>query len=405
MNDKSKTLPLSGIRVTDFSWVAAGPWCTRYLATMGAEVIKIESSKRIDFTRKTGPFAEGMKGVNQSAYFNMWNQSKKSCTINLTSPKGKEIVKRLVAKSDIVVENFGYGTLENLGLDYDNLKKIKPDIIMVSSSGFGKTGPQKKFLTYGRNLQAASGLSYLTGYPGGAMGVTVIWSDVLTGNTSAFAVMLALHHRRRTGRGQYIDVSMFESTAIQLPEFMMDYAMNQRNASRTGNRSLALAPQNAYRCKGDDRWVAIEVASEKWVDFCRALGEPAWSHDARFQTLFGRLENAAELDSNIEMWTRERTPDEVVTALQKFGIAAGPSSDLHDIVNDKSLYDRGTLVTVNHPEMGEKTGPGLPWTMSGTEPYHTAAPIIGQDNDYVFRDLLGMKDAEIEALTAEGALS
>ncbi len=371
---------------------------------MGAEIIKIESKHRLDFTRKTGPFPQGMNGINQSSYFNMWNQGKKSCTINIASEKGRELAKRLVARSDITIENFGYGTMEKLGLTYNDLKKVKEDIIMVSSSGFGRSGPQKHYLVYGRNIQAASGLSYLTGYPGGDMGITVIWSDVITALTSAFAIMLALNYRRQTGRGQYIDVSMLEATAIQLPEFIMDYAMNGRCAERMANHSLQAAPHNCYRCSGDDKWVAIEVKNERWSDFCQALGNPGWCSDKKFATLFGRLENQDELDSHIGTWTKHHTAEEVVAVMQRHGIAAGATADLEDLFQDESLFERGSLVRVEHPEVGRRVGPGIPWSMSKAEAFHSAAPLLGQDNDYVFKDVLGLSDSEIKSLTAEGAI-
>jgi len=399
------TMPLSGIRVADFSWVAAGPWCTRYLAIMGAEVIKIESQHRIDMTRSSGPFSDGIAGVNLSGYFNMWNQSKRSCTINLASEKGRDIARRLVKISDIVVENFSLGTMEKFGLSYSQLKQLRPDLIMLSSSGFGRTGPQKHYVAYGRNLQAASGLSYLTGYPGAEMGVTIIWSDYISALTNAFAILVALHHRRRTGMGQYIDVSMLEATAMQLPDAIMDYAMNGRNWSRMGNQSNTAVPHNCYRCLGDDKWVAIEVTSEQWPDFCRAIGNLPWCHDMKFADLLQRLAHRDELDRLVESWTSQRTVEDVVSRLQRYGIAAGPSTDLEDLFADESLFDRRTLVRVAHPEAGVKVGPGLPWRMSRVLPDIQGAPLLGGDNRYVFCELLGMSEDEVATLAQEGAIA
>ncbi len=397
-------MPFSGIRIADFSWVVAGPWSTRCLAAMGAEVIKIESKRRPDMAKSIAPYADNIPGVNRAGYFNLLNQSKRSCAINMGNEKGREIAKRLVKVSDIVVENFGFGTMEKFGLGYQDLKKLRPDLIMLSSSGFGRTGPEKEYLAYGRNLQAASGLSYLTGYPGGQMGVTVVWSDCVTGFTSTFALLLALHHRRKTGQGQYIDVSMIEATAMQLPEALIDYAMNGRNQGPVGNTSDIVAPHNCYRCEGDDKWVTIEVKNEQWPAFCQALGEPEWCHDAKFADLLTRVAHRDELDQHVTAWTKQHTVEDVVRTLQSQGIASGPSADLEDLTTDESLYERGSLVRVVHPEVGLRIGPGLPWQMSKVVPIHKSAPLLGQDDHYVFCDLLGMSEDEVANLAAEGAI-
>lgn len=405
MSEHMVSMPLSGIRVADFSWVAAGPWCARYLGTMGAEVIKIESTHRLDMTRKTGPFAHGMTGINQSAYYNMWNQSKKCCTLNLSTEKGKEIAKKIVTQCDVAVENFGYGTMQKMGLGYEELCKARPDIIMVSSSGFGRNGPHKEYLAYGRNVQAASGLAYLTGNPNASMGVTVIWSDILTGLTSAFTILLALRHRTRTGKGQYIDVSMLESTVMQLPEYLMDIQMNHRDACRAGNLNGQSAPCNCYRCAGDDKWVAIEVSNEKWDSFCEAMGNPDWCKNPSFATIASRLENQERLDQMVTIWTKRHTPNEITAILQRLGISASPSFDLDDLLKESSLYDRGTLVYTDHPEMGHKVSPGLQWITSDIPAFHKHAPLLGENNNYVFGQLLGMNPEEINLLIMEGVIS
>jgi benzylsuccinate CoA-transferase BbsF subunit len=397
-------MPLSGIRVADFSWVVAGPWCTRHLALMGAEVIKIESQKRIDFCRMTGPFPNGVKNINTSGYFNMWNQSKKSCSINLADPKGRDIARRLVKVCDVVVENFASGSVEKMGFSYAELKKIRPDLIMLSSSGFGRTGPEKDWRAYGRNLQAASGLYHLTGFPGGSKGTGIVLADAITGLINVFAILAAIHHRNRTGEGQYIDVSMIEATAAHIPESVMDYAINGRNRGCRGNRSETMAPHNAYRCLGEDKWVAIEVNDEQWPDFCRAIGEPEWCRNPKFSDVLGRLAHEDELDRRIGEWTSRRTVEEAVSILQRHGIAAGASADLKDLFADASLYDQGALVKLAHPEAGVRVGPGLPWQMSRVTPDYRRAPNLGEDNSYVFCELLGMTENEVNQLAQEGIL-
>ena len=400
-------LPLTGIRLTDFSWVAAGPWCTRYLAAMGAEVIKIESTQRIDFTRNTGPFAEKKGGLNRSSYFNMWNQSKKSCTININHPQGRELAKRLVKISDIAVENFGYGTLEKLGLGYSELTQVKSDLIMLSSSGFGRSGPFKEFRCYGRNLHAASGLVNLCGYEGGGepRSITVIWADVVAGLASTLAILMALYHREQTGEGQYIDNSMVENCCFHLPEPLLDWALNGREWQRKGNSDETHAPQSCYRCYGDDQWVAISVSNEKWPEFCKAIGNPPWCQEERFANILKRIQNRKELDRFVNDWTKKYTPSEVVSILQSRGIAAGVTYDLEQILGNSDLYQQGTLVKVNHPEVGWRSGPGLPWRLSLVpNPNHFAAPLLGEHNSYVFLDLLKMSKEEVAELTKEGAI-
>ncbi len=400
-------LPLTGTRVTDFSWVAAGPWCTRYLATMGAEVIKIESTQRIDFARNTGPFAEKKEGLNRSSYFNMWNQSKKSCTININHPKGRELAKRLVKISDIAVENFGYGTLEKLGLGYNELTHVKSDLIMLSSSGFGRSGPFKEFRCYGRNLHAASGLVNLCGYEGGGepRSITVIWADVLAGLASTLAILMALYHREQTGEGQYIDNSMVENCCFHLPEPLLDCALNGREWQRKGNSDETRAPQSCYRCQGDDQWVAISVSNEKWPEFCKAIGNPPWCQEERFANILKRIQNRKELDRLVNDWTKKYTPGEVVSILQFRGIAAGVTYDLNQILGNSDLYQQGTLVKVNHPEVGWRSGPGLPWRLSLVpNPNHFAAPRLGEHNSYVLHELLKMSKEEVAELIKEGAI-
>ena len=400
-------LPLAGIRVADFSWVAAGPWCTRYLAAMGAEVVKMESTQRIDFTRNTGPFAEKKPGLNRSSYFNMWNQSKKSCTININHPKGKELAKRLVAMSDITVENFGFGTLERLGLGYKELSQVKSDLIMLSSSGFGRSGPFKEFRCYGRNLHAASGLVNLCGYEGTEepRSITVIWADVLAGLASTLAILIALYHRQQTGEGQYIDNAMVENCCFHLPESLLDYALNGRESVRKGNIEETCAPHNCYRCRGDDQWVAISVSNEKWADFCEALGNPPWCQEERFTNILKRIQNRNELDGLVNDWTKKFTPSEVVSIMQSRRIAAGVTYDLNQILGNSDLYAQGTLVKVNHPEVGWRSGPGLPWRLSLVpNPNHFAAPLLGEHNSYVFHGLLKMSKEEVSELIREGVI-
>ena len=263
-------LPLAGVRVADFSWVWAGPYCTMHLAHLGAEVIKIESQTRLDLTRRLPLYPADMKpGVNRCALFNQWNQGKQSLLLNFTKPEGLAIAKELIRKSDVVVENFATGVMDHLGLGYEELKKIKPDIIMASISGYGHTGPQRHYMAYGPAVAPLTGLSSLTGYAAGPpQEVGISYGDPNAGINATVAICAALAARQRTGQGQYIDVSLLEAMAALVPEGWMDYVMNGTQPPRRGNRDPWMSPHNCFRCAGEDEWVSIACGTdEEWQAF------------------------------------------------------------------------------------------------------------------------------------------
>lgn len=401
------TLPLDGIRVADFSWVLAGPLCTKYLATMGAEVIKIESFDRPDYYRNRQPFADGIPGMNRAGSFNTINFSKKDCTLNLKHPKAVALTKEIIEISDVVVENFAGGVMERLGLDYESLKKIKPDIIMMSSSGLGKEGPGKDFVAYGTTLHAFTGLTGLTGYEDGEpRGIGGTWVDPVTGTIEAFAIMAALHHRSKTGEGQLIDLSMAEVQISLMPEAVMDYIMNGRVQKPRANQDDWMAPHACYPCKGEDKWVAIAVANdEEWEALCKAIGKPELVNDARFADSLSRWKNQKELDPIIAQWTQNYTHYEAAAILQRAGVAAGPSLDPSEVAQDPHLLKRGYIVTLDHPEVGVRQYAGIPWKISGVpKPYLKHAPLIGEHNEYVFHELLGLPTEEVKQLMEAGAI-
>lgn len=401
-------LPLSGIRVTDFTWAVAGPVGTQLMAVMGADVIKVESSKRLDQLREGEPYADHIPGVNRSGRFNNLNLCKKSITVDLKQPEAIDLVRQLIKVSDVVIENFAYGVMDKFGLGHDALRKLRSDLIVVSSIGLGSTGPRKHYVAYGNTLHAFSGLTALTGYYNGPpQGIGGTYSDPLTGITAIFAILAALNHRDQTGEGQYIDLSMAEATLVQLPEAVMDYMMNGRVRKCEGNRDDIMAPHNTYRCKGDDSWVAIAVGSEEeWLAFCKAIGEPAWTKDDKFADTVSRWRNQDELDKLVSEWTRTRTSYEVMETLQKAGVASGPSFNLKELVTDPHLNERGYFFEQDHPEAGRKVVSGLPWRMSQhPDLEYKPAPLLGQHNDYAFHELLGFSQADVEKMTARGILS
>jgi len=402
-----KELPLEGIRVCDFTWAVVGPVATQMMAVMGAEVIKIESNVHTEINRRSTPYVNGEVDVETTGNFHRVNMSKKSCTLDLTKPEGAEIAKDLVKISDIVVSNFRSGIMERFGLGNDVLKGLKPDLILVSSTSMGNTGPMKGYVGYNEEAYAYGGLGNLTGYQDGPPGLIIgDYADYLTGTLEAFAILSALHHRNRTGKGQTVEVSMAEAAGTHIPEAILDYSMNKRVHSRSGNRIHGIAPHNCFRCKGDDRWVAIAVGdNEQWAAFCGAIGNPEWTKDRKFKDAESRSENQDELDRLIGGWTRQHTPFEVAEILQEAGVPAGPSLSIKELVEDPHLEERGYFVAPEHPEVGARVLEGMPWKSNITRPDFRHAPLLGQDNDYVFHDLLGISDEEIARLVVEEVIN
>ncbi len=412
-------LPLEGIRVCDFSWVWAGPFCTLQLAHLGAEVIKIESSRRSDTVRRLPSFAGNQPGLNRAGYFNQYNQGKRSLSLDLSSPEGRAIAARVARESDIVAENFAPGVMHRLGLDYETLRAAKPDIIMISLSGYGATGPLSPYIAYGPTQVPMSGLSSLTGFPGGQpVSVGLSYGDPNGGVHGAVALLAALWHRRRTGEGQYIDQSQWESAVALLGDALLDQQMNGRQQDRIGNRDPIMAPHGVYRCSpgatsdprhgGDetDTWVSIACATDgEWQTLCRAMGQAHLAADPRFHTAAGRKANEDEVDAIISAWTRARDRWEVTRVLQAMGIAAFPSMSAADLADDLHLNERAIFVELEHLEVGVRRHIGIPYKMSGTPvQVRRPAPLLGQDTDDILRDILHMSDAEIAALREKGVL-
>ena len=389
--------PLAGIRVADFTWVWAGPFCTLQLAHLGADVIRIETQSRPCVTRLLPPWLEGKPGINRCGYFNQYNQGKRSLALDLKQPAAVDIAMRLVARSDIVCENFAAGVMNRLGLGYDALREVNPGIIMISLSGYGVAGPESEFVSYGPAQVPLSGLSSLTGYEGWPpMHVGISYGDPTAGLHGAVAVLAALLHRQRTGEGQFIDLSQMESMIALLPEGVMDFAMNQSQPSRSGNRDPNMAPHGVFRCRGDQRWVAIAVRDEaEWKRFVEAIGMPALGDDARFQDLKARKANEDALEDVITTWTRERSDVDVVEVLQAHGIPSSATFNSQDLAEDRHLQESGLFVALEHPEVGRQMHIGMPWRMSGTPTcVQKAAPCLGEDTDGVMQ-LLGYSEAEI----------
>lgn len=409
---------LAGVRIIDLSQVFAGPYATKLLADMGAEVIRIECAARSgrggalprmqpggDFGASFPDGDTGERSYNRFAYYNEVNRNKYVITLDLSKPRGVEVFKRLVAISDVVVENFSPRVMSNFGLDYAALRETNPRIIMVSISGYGQDGPYRDCVAYGESIEAMAGMSKLTAYRNGTpLKPGVAYADAAAGLHAAFAIMAALRYRRVKGVGQYIDLSMREALTPLLGEAIMDYAMNGRIPEPTGNRHTRMAPHGCYRTKGNDKWIVIAASSdEEWQALCRVMGNPRWSRDERFANLDGRLANHDEIDKTIEEWTIDYYNIELAEMLQARGIKAGAVLNAAELVSDPHLKERGFFEEVEHPEAGTYIMPGISWKMSRTPGrIERPAPCFGEHNRYVFSELLGMSDEEIEELAQEG---
>ena len=400
-------MALEGIRIADFSWVWAGPYCTTLLGFFGAEVIKIESMQRPDQTRK-GSIMNGdtFEGVNSSPTFNNANLNKKGVSIDITTEEGQEIARRLVAQCDVVVANMRPGKMNKLHLGYEDFKKVKPDIIMLESTGFGVTGPYKHFAGFAPIFASMGGLANLTGYTDGAPNPMSGVQDLRAGTQAAFAILAALYHRNKTGEGQYIDCSSSECVSTLVGNELMEYTMNGRSLMRTGNTDPVMAPHNVYRCKGDDKWVSIAVGTEEeWQSLVHVLGDPDWAKDEKFADMYARHEHAAELDAHIAEWTINLTHYDVMMKLQAAGVAAMPSFCATEILEDPHTIARDLFTTVEHPLLKTQHVMNPAWKLSETPgTIRKPGPVLGEDNVEVFTSLLGMTEAEVKDLEARKIL-
>ncbi|HVN89794.1 MAG TPA: CoA transferase [Candidatus Binataceae bacterium] len=394
--------PLSGIRVLDFTWVWAGPYCTLQLAHMGAEVIRVETTKRLCPSRLVGPFPDGKSGINRAGYFNQYNQGKKSVALDLSRPEGIEITCELVKHADIVTDNFAAGVMERLGLGYERLRSIKPDIIQISMSAFGQSGPFKGFIGYGPPAAALSGLFFGTGYTDGdPCEIGISYPDPNAGVFGAFAVMAALTHRAKTGEGQFIDQSQWETVLVEVAEGLLEYSMTGKEPARKGNHDSLMAPHDCYKAAGDsEQWVSIAVGTEaEWRSLCQAMGQPGLANDQRFASAELRKRNEAELDAIITGWTSQRDRWESTRLLQSAGVAAFPSMSNKDLTDDPHLKERGYLVQLEHPEVGRRIHAGIPWKMSASPcSVSKVGPLLGQDTEAVLASLLKLSPEQIQEL-------
>ncbi len=396
---------LRGIKVADFSWAAAGPLVSQCLAHCGGQVVRVESITRADGQRTTAPFKDGIPGIDRAGMFAYFNTNKYGFSLDLNHPKGVEVARRLICWADIVVENFRPGIMRKWGLAYEDIVKIKPEIIMLSTSAQGQTGSSAYRSAFGIELAGLAGFSHFIGWPDRApRAMTMAYTDTISPPIGIVAVMVALAMRHKTGKGQWIDLSQFECGIQYLSPALMDYDVNGQQGGRQGNSHYWATPHGVYRCKGDDRWCVIAVfTDEEWKTFCRIIEHPAWTNDPELASILNRKKREDEINRLVEEWTINCTPEEIVTLMQANGIAAGIVENNRDTLSDPQLRYRNHLVPLDHPVIGMYEGEAPPFKLSETPPeVRMPAPCYGEHNEYVCSQLLGMSDKEFIELSNEG---
>jgi len=398
-----------GIKVAEFAWTVVGPSSSRYLADHGATVVKIESHSRLDTLRATSPYSGSEPHVDGSMCYGRYNANKYCVSIDLNHPNGRKLALKLIMWADIMTESFSPPVMKKWGLDYESIREIKPDIIYLSSSMQGRSGPHANYVGYGQNACPLCGFSEVSGWPDripapphGA------YTDYICPRFNATALIAALDYRRRTGKGQWLEQSQFETSLHFFASPIMDYSVNGRIMHRQGNRSPFAAPHGAFQCKGDDQWVAIAVFTEEdWQAFCNAIDNPEWTKRKEFSTLAQRKQNEDELERLITSWSINLAPHEAESILQSAGVAASIVEKSSDIYDDVQLKYRNYFVRLPHPVMGKQAFEPQACYMLSKTPREISmpSPCLGEHNEYVFKHLLGMTDDEISDHIVDGSIT
>ena len=409
--------PLKGIRVLDFTDIWAGPWTSRILLDLGAHVIKIEGPSqkprlpqgafRAAIIVSPETDEQGRPRYFRNGYQTITNPGKDHIALDLKKEEAVALFKGLVQISDVVVENYAPRVMDNLGLGYQDLRKVRPDIIMLRVSAMGHTGPEREYTGLGFTAELLSGMDSITGYENGEPHKTGInYGDPIAGVHGALAVIGALIRRTETGKGTMIDLSLRESLSMLLGEHILGYSMNQQQQPRLGNRDQRMAPHNIYRCQGDDRWVLVAVGSDsEFASLCDVIGHPELADDSRFTDKESRKGNERELDSYIEAWTSQQTHYEAMHALQKAGVAAGAVLNTEELVNDPHMTHNGAFQWIELPNGKSYPIPQLPWRIpSAPHPNLTPTPPYGNHNRYIFEELISLSHQEVDTLIETGAI-
>ncbi|MDY7019524.1 MAG: CoA transferase [Chloroflexota bacterium] len=398
----------AGVKVLALTWVMVGPLTLRYLADHGAEVIKVESISRPEVFRLDPPFKDNIKGINRSGTLTNFNCNYYSMGLNMNLPRGREVMKKLISRADILAESLSPGTLKKWGFGYEQVKEINPSIIMASFSMQGQTGPRSTLPGFGVHLVGLSGHGYLTGYPDRPPCLVYsAYTDSIVPRYGAAALIAALDYRYKTGKGQYLDFSQFETGLQFMTPVLLDQSVNGRIWERMGNRYAYAAPHNAYRCKGNDRWCVVSILNEtEWEVFCViAGGKMPCLKDPKFATFLGRKQNEEELDKLMESWTLNFTPEQTMAKLQAAGLPAAIVQNARDLFSDAQLCARNHYWVLDHPEIGPHTVDSLGFKLSKTPSYvNKGAPCLGEHTEYICKDILELSDEDFIELMNAGVL-
>jgi benzylsuccinate CoA-transferase BbsF subunit len=398
---------LKGVKILEFGRVVTGPVASEMLAFYGATVVKIETMQNIDALRSTPPYKDNISGVNRSSYFTKYNVNKLGIGLNLNKTRGLELFNKLVTWCDVLLECNGPGVAAKFGVTYKKLKEINPHIIMIHTSQFGQQGPLSKFKSYGAQSTALAGFYHFTTYPDGTITTPFgAYTDLISYQLVALAIMGALHYRENTGKGSYIDHSQVEAGVMFLTPAVVELSANKKLSPSDGNQNHSASPHGFYQCQGDDRWCSISIFNdEQWNNFCRVTGHVEWINDQRFNTPMARKRNCQELDRLISEWTRSNTAEYVMYELQAGGVPAGLVSRNVDVFMDSQLRARDYFVELDHPEIGYHTHERPPHIFSETPArFVTSGPCLGEHNEKVCKEILGLTDDEISDLVIEGTL-
>mgnify|MGYP001046825632 CR=1 FL=1 len=404
--DKERAKALQDIKIMDLGWSITGPLIAKYFSDNGAMVVKVESKQKISIDRTYVPMAGNIAGINRCGWFDQYATGKYSIGLNLKHPRGMEVARKLVAWADVVSNNLAGGAMDEMGLGYQDLVKIKSDIILLSATMFGQTGPMAKQSGFGTMMQAAAGFTLPVGWPDRTpTGSSNPYTDYIGSWYAIVAILAALDYRRRTGKGQFIDLSQHEAGVTFLSPAILDCTVNNRVLSPMGNRSTYAAPHGVYHCLGDDRWCAIAVSSdEQWQAFCQTLGKPEWTKAPRFSTPLDRKKNEDELDKLVENWIVSHAAEQVMLKLQEAGVPAGLVETGPDFHQDPQLRHRCRFLKLDHPEMGPHIYEDSSWRFSRTPAEIKRSPLFAEHNEYFYTKVLGLSDEEFVELLAEGVL-
>jgi len=400
---------LQGLKVLDFCWVVAGPMTTKYLAEFGANVLRVESSKRPETLRRAAPFKDGVPGINRSGYFANYNANKYGVTIDMRHPRAKDLVLRMVRWADLVTENFTPGTMEDWGLGFDKLREANPKVVLFSTSMLGRGGPMERQPGFGPVLSSLAGLTNITGWPDrDPVNPYGAYTDFIGPRFAVASILAALDYSRRTGRGTHLDMSQLETSIQFSAPLMLDRAANGREPVRNGNREAGSAPHGVYPSRGDDRWIAIACVTDAEWQSLRRIIHPSgqgWAYQEAFSDLAGRKAAEEDLDQKLGDWTREWEATGLMDTLQQAGVPAGVVNDCRDLFEDPQLTHRGHFRFLDHPEIGFYATDRSELDLSETPgTLDRPAPLIGQHTHQALTEIIGLSEEEYRSLEEDGVL-